>query len=119
MNADGEVERVVSAPELSSPSGIAVTGEELWVTQLFGSVVVMDLDYNVLSVLGASEDNRDDAWPNALSRVGPVPALPALGEFRSPHGIAAFPEGRILVAEWLLEGRYSLINRNRQAHHGG
>jgi DNA-binding beta-propeller fold protein YncE len=97
--------RAIEDPLLTSPSSLAVRGEELLVTDLFGALLAVGPDDAVSAVLPIEDPVRDDAWPNV--DVGGVLTRPPLrdGVLRSPHGIAVAADGDVLLTEWFLGGR--------------
>lgn len=111
LSLDGEVLDVFGEGLLTSPSGFAVDGDRLWVTELFGSLVVFDADNRPAGSLGTPVDEPDqpEGWPNAVvdGRTVAPPLTP--GAFRSPHGIAAAPDGGIWVSEWCTGGRLTRL----------
>jgi len=103
----GDYLRDVGAGVLTSPSGIATSGELLIVTELEGSIAIFDGDDNFVARLAESCRQESEAWPNALDDLGNTVRPPDLqaGHFNSPHGVATDVAGDIYVTEWLIGGR--------------
>lgn len=101
---DGTFVRELRNDLITSPSSIAVRGDRLIVTELFGSIIAVTDDDDVIDLVRRSSRNREGAWPNEGAAEAPVrPALTA-GRVNSPHGIASTPHG-VVVTEWLIGGR--------------
>ncbi|TDK25185.1 hypothetical protein E2F48_07805 [Arthrobacter crusticola] len=109
LSTDGTFLRTFGAGSLTSPSGFAIHGNLLWVTELFGAIVAFDGHDRLAAVLGSGLQSSEDGWPNALD--GEVVERPRLeaGTFRSPHGIAVNDSGSIAVSEWVIGGRLILL----------
>lgn len=102
----GELAEVVTDPQFVAPSSLAVRGEELVVTELYGGLLAVTADGRVRSLIEQRAQRiRVEPWPNA--RVGDRLVRPALthGVLNSPHGVAVDAAGRILLTEWLIGGR--------------
>lgn len=103
------------AEGLVTPSGFAGFGDYLVVAELKARVVVLDRDDRIVAELGAGREHvAKRGWPNRALADGsvrpPQSDIPA-GQFNSPHGIAADPEGNIYVSEWLLGDRFTKLAR--------
>lgn len=108
LSLDGEVLGGFGSDYLTSPSSFAVAGDRVWITELFGAVVAASIDGEFLERLGTTDAHSEPGWPNRV--VGGLIVPPTEPEtFRSPHGIAASPTGTVLVAEWVIGGRVSLL----------
>ncbi len=112
FDLDGVFKRAFGGGELTSPSGFAVTGDQLIVAELRARLAVFDPAERLLGYLGDNDSAADLAgWPNqalADGRIVPSEAL-VPGLFNSPHAIAADEDGSIYVAEFLLGGRFSKL----------
>lgn len=106
----GTFVRSIGDGMVTSPSGLAIHNENLWVTELFGALVVFDADDQIVTYLGTNSEPSAPGWPNEI-RHGQVVA-PEIEDrrLRSPHGIAINHLGQVLIAEWLIGGRTSLLN---------
>lgn len=106
---DGAFKRVVGAEYLSSPSGFTEWHGFLVVVELFSRLAVLD-DDELIGYLGADPDAMTrSGWPNALNEDGsarePVEVRPGL--LNSPHAAVVNSAGDLIVAEWLIGGRYT------------
>ncbi|MCW2882511.1 MAG: repeat containing protein [Sphaerisporangium sp.] len=104
---NGQFRRVVADPELARPSGLALSGDRLIVTDLTGGLAVFGADDQLLGSIGQHGDHDDGLWPNERDengRLGP-PQATRQARLNSPHGIAVDGAGRVLISEWLLGGR--------------
>ncbi len=97
---------------LRRPSAFAVSGEKLIIAELEARVAVLDLDDQLVGYIGADDQAVSrPGWPNAISS-DELTVRPELqpGRFNSPHGVAVTPDGKIVVAEWLIGGRLNQLN---------
>lgn len=93
---------------LHSPSGFATIGDHLIVAELRGSrVTVLDLDDNPVAYLGENTGAflMIEDWPNVSKE------HVESGLFNSPHGLAADVDGNLYVAEWMVGGRISKLEK--------
>lgn len=107
LDLEGRFLRAVGEGVLSSPSGLAISGQLLFVAELRGRIAVLDEADRSVGYLGASRAPERLGWPNALDDAGntiPVPDL-VPGRFNSPHGIDTDSSGAVYVTEWLIGGR--------------
>lgn len=108
LSLDGELLGGFGSDYLTSPSSFAISGDRVWITELFGALVAASSDGELLERLGTTDAHSEPGWPNRV--VDGLIAAPAeLEWFRSPHGIAASATGTILVAEWVIGGRVTLL----------
>lgn len=107
FDVTGDFQRVIQHPMLRQPSGMAVSGDRLFVTDLAGGVAVFGANDAFLGYLGGRPADADDAWPNARDSEGRLTPPLAVREqrFNSPHGITVDGQSRLLVSEWVLGGR--------------
>ena len=103
----GDYLRDVGAGVLTSPSGMATSGDLLFVTELHGRVAVFDGGDEWIGHLGETPQPESEVWPNALDDAGNAVRPPNLlaGQFNSPHGVATDASGTVYVTEWLIGGR--------------
>jgi hypothetical protein len=103
----GDYLRDVGAGVLTSPSGLATSGDLLFVTELHGRMGVFDGNDEWIGPLGETHQPESEAWPNALDDAGNTVRPPNLfaGQFNSPHGVATDASGTVYVSEWLIGGR--------------
>ncbi|MDI1289833.1 MAG: hypothetical protein PSX37_07805 [bacterium] len=103
---EGTFLRVVA--DLISPGGFAVIGENMYVAELDARICVLDRDDQIIgTVSGSGDPSRDrPGWPNRHDAHGRI-VRPDLrdGQFSTPHGIVAGPDGCLYVTEWLVGGR--------------
>ena len=105
LTLDGDFAREVKSPLMTSPSSLAVRGERLMVTDLFGAILSIDMNDEIEIHLSAANAERGEGWPNHIE--GGVEVAPVVRDcaVNSPHGIAVAPDGRVLFTEWYLGGR--------------
>lgn len=107
LGLDGRARRVLAEGEVWSPSGLAVDGELLLVTELWGDLVVLDRSGAVVGRHGEqrTEPSRP-GWPNAMRDGRMVRPDVRPGELNSPHGVAVDPsDGSWVLTEWFIGGR--------------
>jgi hypothetical protein len=114
LGLDGRARRVVAEGQVWSPSGLALDGDLLIVTELWGDLVVLDRDGDVVDRLGEqrAEPSRP-GWPNTM--VGGAMVRPDVhdGELNSPHGVAVDPtDGSWVLTEWFIGGRVVRLSPN-------
>lgn len=113
-SVDGRWKRVVGEEFLSSPSVFAFVDNFLVVGELRARLAVLDERDQFVGYLGENEAVcTEPGWPNAKDEVGGFVRTPRLvpGKFNSPHGLAADSTGNLYVAEWLIGGRYTKLER--------
>ena len=107
---------------LSSPSGFALWGDLLVVTELHGRLALLDAEDNFVGYIGAEPNTpaaqgwpQRPGWPNDLDADGRAtpPHLPHHERFNSPHSVAVDAEGNLYVSEWLIGGRYTKLAPRR------
>ncbi|GAA1737572.1 hypothetical protein GCM10009809_35820 [Isoptericola hypogeus] len=108
LTLDGEFLGDFGQSALTSPSGFALDGERLLITELDGRVVAFGPDDEVLGSIGTPLRRPPAAWPN-VARGGAIERPTSLGEFRAPHGIAATADGHVIVTEWVIGGRITRL----------
>ena len=94
LTPDGAFIRSLGSGILTSPSGFAIDGELLWVTELLGAIIAFDLDDAPAAQLGTALESNEPGWPNTVA--GDIVERPRTkaGVFRSPHGIAVDADER-------------------------
>jgi hypothetical protein len=107
---DGTFIRSVSAPIMTSPSSLAVRGNDLLVTDLFGAILAIDLDDQVRAILPTLNVNTREGWPNKMSGADSVAPDVFEGMLNSPHGITVSVRGEVYFTEWYLGGRAVTIS---------
>ncbi len=107
LDLEGHFIRIVGAGALTSPSGLATSGELLFIAELHGRLAAFDGADNVIGYLGAMSEQQRQGWPNTVDEQGNMVRVPNLGPgvFNSPHGLATDDKGAIYVSEWLIGGR--------------
>lgn len=104
FGADGSFRRELRDELITSPSSIAVRHDRLIVTELFGSIIAVTADNEVIDLVHRSTRGRSGAWPNEGAAEEPVRPLLAEARVNSPHGIASTQHG-VVITEWLIGGR--------------
>ena len=72
----------------------------------------------LLTYIGDNEQVCDvEGWPNNKGDGGQIvpTSLLETGKFNSPHGLAVDANGNLFVAEWLIGGRVTKLNRSLRA----
>jgi DNA-binding beta-propeller fold protein YncE len=108
FDLEGRFKRAFGSDFLTSPSGFAVHGGQLFIAELRARVAVLDIKDRLVGYLGENEAACDiDGWPNKKRSDGEIVRTDGLGagKFNSPHGIATDTAGNVYVAEWLIGGR--------------
>lgn len=107
LGLDGRTRRVRAVGQVWSPSGLAIDGDLLLVTELWGDLVVLGRDGAVVDRLAAqSAEPARPGWPNAMADGAMVPPDVRPGVLNSPHGVAVDPTDHSWVlTEWFIGGR--------------
>jgi len=109
-DGEGNHQRIVGAKTHHSPCMFSFQGDHCLVPQLWGRVDVMDKDDNIVAMLG---DNGVAAtikgYPN--HNKSDYPELIQPGKFNSPHGGFLAPSGDIYIAEWIIGGRITKLEK--------
>lgn len=102
---DGVFIRELSDALLASPSGLAIRGNELLVTELDGAILAVDEGDRVRAVVELSKEPKREGWPNASGANGLQRPTLVDGLLNSPHGVAVAPNGDVYITEWVIGGR--------------
>ncbi len=100
---------------LTTPCGFATHGDLMIIAELRARLTVTDMNDELLMYIGDNEQVCDvEGWPNNVNASGQlVPtSLLEVGKFNSPHGLAVDANGNLYVAEWLIGGRVTKLNRS-------
>lgn len=110
FDAEGAFKRVVGARTLHSPCMFDFRDGLCLVPELFGRVDLLDENDELVAMLG---DNgfatQQPGWPNHNITGHPERIQPC--RFNSPHGACFGPDGSIYVAEWIVGGRVTRLER--------
>ncbi len=117
FDLDGGYRRTVGEGEIPGPTQMAISDDDLVVTDLLsGRVSVFDGDDRLRGHLFAHPspprawDQTPDGWPNARSGDGLIAAVALVpGSFHTPHGIAVDDDGLIYVSEFAIGGRIAVL----------
>lgn len=107
---EGTFKRSAGEGALDCPCAGAVYGDELYVPELCARIAILDADDRLVRYLGRNESvcDRPD-WPDLPAR-----DLHA-GTFNSPHSLAIDGDGSLYVVEWMIGGRITKLERQRDA----
>ena len=107
LDLEGHFLRIVGADALTSPSGLATSGELLFIAELHGRLATLDKTDTVVGYLGATSEHERQGWPNTVDELGNAVRVTDLGPgvFNSPHGLATDASGAVYISEWLIGGR--------------
>lgn len=100
---------------LHTPSVIDSFSDYLVLGELEARIHILDSDDRIVATLGDGQHHVEKpGWPNRLDALGndtaPADDIP-VGEFNSPHGVCADPQGNIYTSEWLLGDRFTKLTR--------
>lgn len=109
LSLDGCYLRTIGQGIVTSPSGFAVDGNRLWVTELHGSLVMFDADDREIGRIGTDIRWQSPDWPNIRRNGAITRPKTAPGRFRSPHGIAVTSKGTVVITEWHAGGRVTQL----------
>lgn len=112
LSLEGQYLESFGSDFLAYPSGLAVHGSRLWVSELYGALVAFDEAGTVVETIGKCLQRRQPAWPNMATTFGLAAPELAVERLHSPHGIAVGPQGDIVVTEWLIGGRATRLSPN-------
>lgn len=107
FDLDGKFERAFGQDYLLSPSGFAICGDYLLVTELHSRIAVFGPSDELVTYLGTGDQAAltRPGWPNSMSPEGLIRPHLTPGVFNTPHGIAADADGNLYVSEWIIGGR--------------
>lgn len=110
LSADGAYRRSIGEGFLNSPSGLAWSGDLMFVTELSGDIVVLRSERVIGRIGRAPRPRESDGWPNVRGVRGQLrrPSISS-GCFNSPHGIATSADN-LYVTEWMIGGRVSRLS---------
>lgn len=107
---DGTFVRLAGEGTVDSPSGLVAWEGNLVVVELSGRLTILDLDDQLVGHLGSDlQATARLGWPNAWDEDGKArrPGDLRPGQLNSPHAAAVDADGRLVVAEWVIGGRYT------------
>ena len=111
---DGNFKRAFGSDFLSSPSGFVTHGDIMIVAELRARLAVLDREDKLVCYLGDNEEVCSVVgWPNNKNENGDFVASTLLqpGKFNSPHGMAVDSQGNLFIAEWLIGGRFTKLDK--------
>jgi len=109
-DAEGNFKRFVGNKTLHSPCMFDFLGDLCLVPELFARVDVLDKNDKLAAMLGDHGQAVDlKGWPNHNRAEHPELIQP--GRFNSPHGGCFAPNGDIYIAEWILGGRITKLQK--------
>ncbi|MCB1096607.1 MAG: peptidase [Verrucomicrobiae bacterium] len=108
MSLDGEHLSFVEG--LLFPADIDIQGDIMLVPDLHARITLFDKDNKVISHLGDDEEWRKQVLDGNTNMRG-KPNLWVPGKFVHPHDACFDKDGNILVAEWVVTGRVSMLRK--------
>lgn len=96
---------------LETPSGFALWEGNLVVAELTSRLTLLDTHDRFVGHLGYDPlAATRPGWPNAWNETHTAgrPDNLQSGLLNSPHAVAVGPSGQLVVAEWIIGGRYSM-----------
>ena len=112
---EGGFKRAFGADFLTTPSGFVTYGDLMVIAELRARLAITDIDDNLVTYLGDNQQVCDvEGWPNNMGDGGNIvpTGLLETGKFNSPHGLAVDADGNLYVAEWLIGGRVTKLDRS-------
>jgi hypothetical protein len=106
---NGTYLRTAAEAALSSPSGLATTGDNLLVTELNGALVILDGRDHLIGRVGDSAQPERTGWSNRVNNGTTTAPTPPPGRFNSPHAITTDTHGTIYISEWFIGGRITQL----------
>jgi len=97
-----------------TPSVFSTWGDYLFVGELEARILVFDINDELVAELGnGSEYVEKKGWPNRMGKNNkPTRAKDLVpGKFNSPHGMYCDSNGNIYLAEWLIGGRFTKLQK--------
>lgn len=114
-DTEGGFRRMFGDDFLTLPSCFAAHGDLMIIAELRARLTVVDKNDELLTHIGDNQQVCDvEGWPNNVNESGQSvrTSLLETGKFNSPHGLAADANGNLYVAEWLIGGRVTRLNRS-------
>ena len=102
---DGEFVREVKSENMEGPSSIAVRGDDLVITDLFGAILALDMNDQIEILISSTNPTRGEGWPNQMVNGSEVAPIVHDGAVNSPHGITVGANGKVFFTEWYFGGR--------------
>ncbi|MHC5794708.1 NHL repeat-containing protein [Lacisediminihabitans sp. FW035] len=111
---DGTFVRTLEDPLFTSPSSLALRGDDLLVTELDGALLAVNADGARALIETRSERGRP-GWPNVEREDTFARPQLELGMLNSPHGIAVGPDQCVYLTEWVIGGRQLQLTLHDEA----
>lgn len=105
-DSQGNFKRVFGSDFLNSPCMFDTHGEFLLIPELHARLAILDGKDQLVCYLGDNGRVKEvKGWPNL-----PAEHIQA-GKFNSPHGMTADAKGNLYVAEWIIGGRITKLEK--------
>ncbi len=123
FSLEGAFQETIIGPEyLRFPCTAVLSGNELYVPDLFGRVSIFDRHHHRVTHLGDYLEGREWNKPwGSFHELDPgLAGYPNIahahrrpGRFSSPHGLCVDHAGDVFVVEWIPDGRITKLTRKR------
>ena len=112
------IETIIGLEQLRYPCTAVISGDQLYVPDLFGRLSIFDRENRLVTHLGDYLDGRDwnKSWGSFHELDSGLQDYPNIapkhrhsGKFSSPHGLCVDHAGNLFVVEWISDGRITKL----------